>query len=100
MPENCCNLPKIQTKRPKLGVLPQNNANGIANSEDPDLIRLLLEEQSDLGLYCLSRPICPKTKDHYGIYCHFNTLSLVKFSMISVMYRYEWFVLYKLAKIS
>ena len=30
------------------------------------LIRLLLEEQSDLGLHCLPRPICPKTWDHYG----------------------------------
>ena len=32
----CCNLPKIQTKRPKLKVFYQNDANGIANSEDPD----------------------------------------------------------------
>ena len=32
----CCNLPKIQTKRPKLRVLYQNDANRIANSEDPD----------------------------------------------------------------
>ena len=32
----CCNLPKIQTKWPKLRVLHQSNANGIANSEDPD----------------------------------------------------------------
>ena len=32
----CCNLPKIQTKRPKLRVFRQNDANGIANSEDPD----------------------------------------------------------------
>ena len=31
------------------------------------LIRLLLEEQSDLDLHCLPRPICPKTYDHYGI---------------------------------
>ena len=30
------------------------------------LIRLLFEEQSDLGLHCLPRPICPKTSDHYG----------------------------------
>ena len=30
------------------------------------LIRLLLEEQSDLGLHCLPRPVCPKTLDHYG----------------------------------
>ena len=32
----CCNLPKFQTKRPNLGVFCQNDANGIANSEDPD----------------------------------------------------------------
>ena len=32
----CCNLPKIQTKRPNLGVFHQKDANGIANSEDPD----------------------------------------------------------------
>ena len=31
----CCNLPKIQTKRLNLRVF-QNDANGIANSEDPD----------------------------------------------------------------
>ena len=30
------------------------------------LIRLLLYEQTDLGLHCLPRPICPKTLDHYG----------------------------------
>ena len=33
-------------------------AAGIANSVEP-------EEQSDLGLYCLPRPVCPKTKEHY-----------------------------------
>ena len=32
----CCNLQKIQAKRPKLRVFYQNDANGIANSEDPD----------------------------------------------------------------
>ena len=32
----CCNLPKIQTKRSNLRVFCQNDANGIANSEDPD----------------------------------------------------------------
>ena len=31
-----CNLPKIQTKRLNLKVFPQKDANGIANSEDPD----------------------------------------------------------------
>ena len=30
----------------------------VANSEDPDQT---LEEQSDLGLHCLPRSICPKT---------------------------------------
>ena len=34
--KHCCNLPKIQTKRPNLRVFCQNDANGIANSEDPD----------------------------------------------------------------
>ena len=32
----CCNLPKIQTKRPNLRVFSQKDANGIANSEVPD----------------------------------------------------------------
>ena len=35
IPENCCNLPKIQTKRSKPKVFYQNDASGIANSEDP-----------------------------------------------------------------
>ena len=44
------NLPKIQTKTPNLREFHKKGANGIANSEDPDL-----------GLHCLPRPICPKT---------------------------------------
>ena len=32
----CCNLPKIQTKRPNRRVFPQNDANETANNEDPD----------------------------------------------------------------
>ena len=32
----------------------------MANSVDPD------QEQSDLGLHCLPRPICPKTLDYNG----------------------------------
>ena len=32
----CCNLPKIQTKRPNLSVFCKKKSNGIANSEDPD----------------------------------------------------------------
>ena len=53
----CCNLPKIQTKSPKLYVFRQKDANGIANSEDPD---------QTAPLHCLPRPICPETLDHYG----------------------------------
>ena len=34
--KRCCDLPKIQTKRPNLSVFCQKDANGIANSEDPD----------------------------------------------------------------
>ena len=49
----CCNLPKIQTKRPNLRVFCQKDANGIANSEDPD--------QTAVGLHCLPIHICPKT---------------------------------------
>ena len=40
-----------------------NDADGMTNSVDPDQTAPL--EQSDLGLHCLSRHICPKT-DHYG----------------------------------
>ena len=32
----CCDLPKIQTKKPNLRVFCQKDANGIANSVDPD----------------------------------------------------------------
>ena len=35
-----------------------NDADGMANSVDPD--------QTDLGLHGLPRQICPKTWDHYG----------------------------------
>ena len=37
-----------------------NDADGMANSVDPD--------QTDLGLHCLPRPICLKTLDHYGTF--------------------------------
>ena len=60
----CCNLPKIQEKRSNLRVFRQKDANGLANSEDPD--QTAPPEQSNLGLHCLPRPICPKTLDHYG----------------------------------
>ena len=32
----CSYLPKIQTKKPNLNAFPQKDANGIANSVDPD----------------------------------------------------------------
>ena len=32
----CCNLPTVQEKRPNLRVFHQKDADGIANSEDPD----------------------------------------------------------------
>ena len=37
------------------------------------LIILLLQEQSDLCLHCLPRPICPKTDDNYGNLKSINT---------------------------
>ena len=40
-------------------VFRQKDANGKANSEDPD--QTAPTKQSDLGLHCLPRPICPKT---------------------------------------
>ena len=54
----CCNQPKIQTEMPNLRVFHQNDANG--KQAVKTLIRLLLWEQSDLGLHCSPRPICPK----------------------------------------
>ena len=35
-----------------------NDADGMANSVDPDQTAPL---ETDLGLHCLPRPICPKT---------------------------------------
>ena len=46
-------------------VICQKDADGIANSEDPD--QIAPEEQSDLGLHCLFRPICPKTSKFEGV---------------------------------
>ena len=61
------NTQKICSNHPKIW----NDADGMANIVDPDQtapleesdlgIRLLLQEQSDLGLHCLPRHICPKT---------------------------------------
>ena len=44
----------------------QKDANVIANSDDPDETA---PKQSDLGLHCLPRHICPKTYGHYGCGC-------------------------------
>ena len=56
--EHCSDSLKIQTKRPNLNAICQKHANGIANSEDHD--QTAPEKQSNLGLYCLSRHVCPK----------------------------------------
>ena len=40
-------------------VMSPNDADGMANSVDPD--------QTDLGLHCLPGHICLKTWDHYGM---------------------------------
>ena len=37
----CCNLLKIQTKKPNFRVFCQKDANAIANSVDPDLTALI-----------------------------------------------------------
>ena len=34
--KHCCNVPKIQTKMPKLRIFCQIDTNGIANSEEAD----------------------------------------------------------------
>ena len=80
----CCNLPKIQTKRQNLLIFWLKDANGIANSEDPDQTAPLAAVCSgsalansedpdqtaplgaDLGLHCLPKTVCPKTYYHCG----------------------------------
>ena len=42
------------------------DADGMANSVDPDQTASS-KKQSDLGLHCLLRPICPNTLNLYGI---------------------------------
>ena len=42
------------------------------------LMILLLNEQSDLGLHCLPRPICPKTLDHFGIFIILVSINAMK----------------------
>ena len=50
----CCNHSKVWTVWLYHTLMSPNDADGMANSVDPD-------EQSDLGLHCLPRPVCPKT---------------------------------------
>ena len=35
-------------------------------SSGRSLLRVVLWEQSDQGLNCLLRPVCPKIQEHYG----------------------------------
>ena len=50
----CCNLPKIQTKRPNPRVFCPDGANGIANSEDPDQTAPLGAVWSGSALFALA----------------------------------------------
>ena len=47
----CCNSPKIRTKRPNLKVFCQKHGNGIANSEDPDQTATLGAVRSGSALF-------------------------------------------------
>ena len=58
----CCNHPKIWTMWLYRRVMSPNDADGMANSVDPDqTAQEQSDQQSDLGLHCLPRHICPKT---------------------------------------
>ena len=50
----CCNLPKIQDKRPNLWVFLQKDANGTAASEDPD-------QTAPLGAVCFGSALFAQT---------------------------------------
>ena len=54
--KNCCNHPKIWTKWFYCRIMRPKSADWMANSVDPDRTA----PQSDLGLHCLFRPVCPK----------------------------------------
>ena len=64
--EKSCKYPKNLTVRFYRTVMGPEDADGMANSVDPDQTA---QEQSDLGLHCLPRPVCLNTKDHYGNVC-------------------------------
>ena len=59
----CCNHYKIWTMWLYHRVMSPKDADRMANSVDPDQTAPLggAEEQSDQGLHCLPRQICPKT---------------------------------------
>ena len=59
--KNCYNYRKTGTVSFYYRVMGPKDAVGIANSVDLD------QEQSDLDLHCLPRPICLKTWDNYGM---------------------------------
>ena len=44
----------------------------MANSVDPD--QMPHSVASDLGLHCLLRPVCPITKDYYGMWINDITM--------------------------
>ena len=56
-PRNCCNY--LKTFNNGFTIKSPKDAVRIANSLD-------LDQQTDLGLYCLPRPVCPKIYEHYG----------------------------------
>ena len=57
-PLHVCNYPTVFKATFFHTLMHLKDAGGMANSVDAD--------QSDLGLHCLQRPVCLKTKDHYG----------------------------------
>ena len=58
--KKCCNYPKIGTESFYYRVMGLKDADGMANSD---------EEQSDLGLHCLPRPL--GSLQFYSYYKHF-----------------------------
>ena len=60
------NFAVIYRKRPNRRVFHQKDANGIANSEDPDQTAPLGAVRSGSALFARTYSICPKTLDHYG----------------------------------
>ena len=57
----CGNHPKIRTRWLYHSAMSPKGGDGMANRVDCDQTA-----SPDLGLYCLHRPDCPKTADHYG----------------------------------